>query len=304
MTEFIKYPKIKRIGEPETKGVLDGKVSIQEKIDGGNFRFAVINGKLIFGSRTRRLTSDHGEDTNVAKGFKRCIDYVREKVTDKIEQYPNMIFFGENCVKHTINYDWEKMPPFLGFDIYSFDENRFMNDTYVKNVYHELGLETVPYLESHEDLSIDLINDDLVPISKYALHSAKDKKAEGIVIKNYEKQIFAKYVRDAFKEKNAVTFGSSPKYNKVDDTNDADFVFRYCTNARIEKIIFKLINDDNELSMKLMGDLIRQTYLDIIEEEWQEILTSNWKIDFKNVKKMIAPRCRSVLEQVIMVNTQ
>ena len=54
--------------------------------------------------------------------------------------------------------------------------------------------------------------------------------------------------------------------------------------------------------MKLMGVLIKNTYMDIIEENWKEILTSNWKLDFKGLRKQIAPRVRAVLEQMIENN--
>ena len=107
----------------------------------------------------------------------------------------------------------------------------------------------------------------------------------------------------SFKEKNGKVFGGSPKYNKVDDTNNADFIFKYVTNARIEKLIMKEIDNGERLGMELMGTLIKNTYLDIIEEEWREIMTSNWKLDFKKLRKNIAPRVRGVLSQVVQNNS-
>ena len=123
-----------------------------------------------------------------------------------------------------------------------------------------------------------------------------------MVFKNYRTQQFCKHVRNEFKEANGRTFGGTPKYNKIGDTDNSEFMFKYCTNARIEKLIFKFVDDGMELDMKMMGQLIKQTYLDIIEEEWKEILTSNWKLDFKNLRRSIAPRVRAVLDQVIQNN--
>jgi hypothetical protein len=233
-------------------------------------------GEIVFGSRTQQLTSNVGEDTNVAKNFKNVIEFVRNKVKGKkLSKYNNYIFYGEACFRHTMNYDWDKMPLFLGFDIYDTLTGKFLFPEESKKIFNLLGLDFVPELGTKQNMQPELINDDLVPISKYSLSSAPDRKAEGITIKNYDKQIFSKYVRDVFKEKNAETFGGSPKYNKVDDTHNADFVFKYCTNQRIEKIIMKKIDDGKQLDMSLMGEVIRDTYLDIIEEEWREILTSN-----------------------------
>lgn len=298
---FEKYHKLKRLGDDENKELFsdpDAIIVIQEKIDGGNFRFYVQDGKIIFGSRTRVL-----DETNEnIKAFKRTIDYVRTQIGDKdLSEYEGLIFYGEACHKHTISYDWDKIPPFLGFDIKN--EEEYLAQPICEKMFDNLGLEMVPLIDvvCVKELTLP-ITDEHVPISKYASVSAQDQKAEGIVCKDYDRQIFGKYVRDVFKEKNSATFGGNPKYNKVDDTDNAEFVFKYCTNARIEKLILKKLDEGESMSMKLMGTLIKETYLDIIEEEWKEILTSNWKLDFKNLRKSIAPRVRGVLEQMIENN--
>ena len=306
--EFKKYNKIHRIGHKETEGILDGDVHLFEKIDGGNFRFYFTEkGDIVFGSRTQQLTSNEGDDSNVAKSFKRVVDYVRETILEStdVEERKNwtrMIFYGEACIKHSINYDWDKMPLFLGFDIYDTKEEKYLDFDVMAFIFeNDLNLHVVPYLGVYKG---EELNDDLVPISKYAIESSSNRKAEGVVFKNYDKQIFAKYVTDTFKEKNAKAFGGNPKYNKVDDTNNAEFVFKYCTNPRIEKIIMKHINNGKALDMKLMGLIIKDTYEDIIQEEWYEILTSNWKLDFKKCRKLIGPRCRNVLQQMITNNAR
>jgi hypothetical protein len=303
---FETYRKIKRIGDDENKDIfsnLNDEIIIQEKIDGGNFRFAVVNNQLIFGSRTQQL--QESKEHKYEKNFQKCISHVKGKLSNKdLTKYNHLIFYGENCVRHTMAYNWDKIPSFLGFDIKNLQTERYLEYKEVERIYKELELDLVPLIKICKASEITEINDDLVPISEYSLESAKDQKAEGIVFKNYNKQIFAKYVRDAFKERNSVVFGGNPKYNKVDDTNNGDFVFKYCTNQRIEKLVWKKIDLGNKLGMQLMGHLIRETYLDIIEEEWKEILTSNWKLDFKNIRKSIAKRVKAVLETIIDNNNE
>ena len=306
--EFEKYHKVKRLGDLENKDIFlcpDDEIIVEEKIDGANFRFYINQERIpIFGSRTQQITSDEGENKDVAKGFTRCIEYVRNALKDKnLEEYKGFIFYGECCIKHTINYDWEKIPPFLGFDIKN--EQGYLHFSQKDMIFNSLGLSQVPLVGrfyAREILETG-VNDSIVPISEYALPSAIDRKAEGVVFKNYDKQIFAKYVRDAFKEKNAEVFGGNPKYNKIDDTNNQELVFKYCTNARIDKHIFKLIDEGHELNMKLMQYLPKNVYVDIMEEEWREILIeSKWKIDLKNLNKTITKRCLAVLQQVITNN--
>ena len=79
------------------------------------------------------------------------------------------------------------------------------------------------------------------------------------------------YVRQEFKEKNRGTFGGNKKYATTDDEY---FSAVYCTNARIDKCIFKLIDDGKKLGMEMMGDLLNMVYKDIWEENWNE--TSRW----------------------------
>jgi hypothetical protein len=142
-----------------------------------------------------------------------------------------------------------------------------------------------------------------IPRSKYIGGSEKDLLAEGVVVKNYEKQLFAKIVRPEFVERNAEVFGGSKKPRSLNG-NDEEFVFKYCTNYRIEKVIMKQLDLGVVLDMKLMSVIIKETYNDIVEEEWREILHSNWKLDFKNCRKLIADRCREVLNNMIRNNAR
>ncbi|MGM0641500.1 MAG: RNA ligase family protein [Thermotogota bacterium] len=307
MEDFKRYHKIKILGDEENKDIFSYKddcIYKEEKIDGANFRFLINDGKIIFGSRTRQLTSDDGEDGDIDKNFRRCVDYIREQTQDlDLSNHEGYIFYGENCVKHTLSYDWDNIPPFLGFDVYDMKNDRYLVFDDVVNCFMALKLPTVPLIEIVKSSDIKLpIKDKDVPVSCYAPKSNPKQQAEGIVFKNYDKQIFAKYVRDEFKEKNAKVFGGKPKYNKQDDTNNSEIVFKFCTNQRIEKCIFKLLDDGNKLEMKLMEKLPKMVYKDIMEEEWRTICFSKWKVDFKLLNKLFIKRCVAVLKQVIENN--
>ncbi|MDP2692222.1 MAG: hypothetical protein Q8O88_01120 [bacterium] len=136
--------------------------------------------------------------------------------------------------------------------------------------------------------------DDIVPQSAYA----RDR-AEGIVFKNYTKQIFAKYVTEKFKEVNKETFGGNKKYSQ----NDSDrLVCMFCTNSRIEKNLFKLLDEGNKLEMPLMTQLPKRVLNDMMEEHWKEICMSSWSINFRDTRKKVTGRCAAVLRQMITNN--
>lgn len=305
--EFHKYPKIRVVGDLENKDIFKNKndeIIIQEKMDGANFRFYITKDKkIIFGSRSRQLTSNEGEDTNVEKNFKRCVNLIRDKwesVVDIAPDLAHLIFYGECMVKHTMNYDWEKVPAYLGYDIYDIKKGKFLDYDDVETIFcTNLKLEMVPLIDSTTAENIKKIDDTFVPKSFYASPSAEDTQAEGVVFKNYKRQIMAKYVREKFKEKNKKVFGGGKKFAKTDDEY---FVAVYCTNARIDKCIFKLVDEGKELNMTMMGDLLNMVYKDIWEEHWNEISFSKKRLDLLNFKKLVSTRCLEVLKQSI-VNT-
>lgn len=297
--EFSKYKKIKQLGNEENIDIFtnpDDIIYIQEKVDGANFRFYISKeGNLIFGSRTQQLTSNEGEDTNVQTNFMRCVNHVRETLKGQdLSEYSGLIFYGECMTKHTIGYDWENTPPFLGFDI--LDSNgKFMQPDFMEDTFEGLGLATIPSIKIIKAGDIKEIIDDDVPKSKFY-----GGQAEGIVFKNPEKQIYAKYVREKFKEKNREEFGQNKKHATTDEDY---FTAIYCTNARVEKIVWKLVDDGNKLALNMMPLLIKAVYKDVWEEHWNEIVTTKQKsINFDKLKKSFTGRCFKVLNNIIMNN--
>ena len=291
-SEFIKYPKIRRLGDDENKGILDDEVIIEEKIDGGNFRTLLSNDKTVFGSRNREL-EDEGE-----KAFTRCILYLKDKLdTHKeevefiLKKYGPIIIFGECILRHTIGYDFERMPPFIGFDVYELNTKTFMGRADKVRLFDNLGLEPVKLVFSGKVADKTKLE---VPKSAYY-----NGLAEGIVIKSFQHQLFAKIVREEFKELNREVFGNSKKFA----SNDTEyFISVYCTNARIEKIIFKAIDDGNKLGMELLAIIPKQVYTDIWEEEWKELYKSNLNLNLKDIRKSVLIRCKNVLIQMITNN--
>ena len=310
--EFRKYQKIRALGHAENRDIFaneNHKIFIQEKLDGANFRFYITkDNQVIFGSRTQQLTSNEGEDTNVEKNFRRCVEFVRERVKDNplLALGSGLIFYGECMVKHTMEYDWENIPPFLGFDVYDTEAQQYLYPDSVEEAFDILGLEVAPYIKVTTAGEIKEFTDKDVPVSKWAPKSNPKQQAEGVVFKNYDysdkygnEYMFAKYVRAKFKEENSLTFGGSPKYSE-DDTGK--LVLKWCTNARIDKQIFKLVDEGHELDMPMMAHLSKRVTHDIWEEEWETIIGQNWNLDLKKMRKQITRRCLMVLKQVITNN--
>jgi len=303
MAEFKKYPKIKHLGDEDVSDIFsepDDEIVIEEKMDGANFRFAIVDNRLIFGTRNCLIDEDQGN-----KMFNKSVEYVKEKLKPvDLKKYNNYIFYGENMVRHTLDYDWIRTPPVLMFDIFDLKTGQFVNYDQKTKIFKELDLVQVPLVimttsKKVVSLYVSEIAKETSPSILVKQSKYGDFQAEGVVFKNYEKQMFAKYVREQFKEQNKLTFGGSKKYATNDDSR---ITLEYCTNARIEKIIFKLIDEGNKLEMKLMEKLPKQVYLDIWEEHFKDIIKSNYVVDFRKLRKLITKRCLNVLKKVIAIN--
>ena len=183
--EFKKYGKIKAVGHDDNKELLlnlDDEVVIEEKMDGGNFRFYIKDSNIFFGSRTRDLDNDNPN----TKAFNRCIEFVKERLQDKdLKLLEGRIYYGECMISHTMQYDWEKIPPFLGFDIYDIEKKKYLARK--EDLFIGMGLPVVPLIDKMDVKSflIDPLTDDIVPKSVYASPStAADNPNAGIDIRH------------------------------------------------------------------------------------------------------------------------
>lgn len=301
MSEFKKYPKIFALGKEDVKDIFtdDDVILIQEKVDGTNMRFFIKDKSIIFGSRTQQLMSNNGEDTNIGKQFKVIIEHIRQRLKGKrLKKFEGYIFFGEGMIKHTMSYDWENIPRFLGFDIMDIETGLFLNWITAEKMFKQINLDTVPLIKTSKakECRENPFKDSDIPITAYPPLTKPKLQAEGIVYKNYNKQIFAKYVREQFKEENAEAFGGTPKY---EETDDGKITARFCTNARIEKFIFKLIHEGDKLELSMMKKLPNLISDDIWEENWREIVKKYEVINPRQIRKIVTKRCLAVLKQVI-----
>ena len=118
-----------------------------------------------------------------------------------MEKLEGRIFYGEGCFKHSLDYDWTKIPPFLGFDIYDIENQKFLRN--YDMLFAAMNLPVVPLVMVCKVSELPKIDDNLVPESRYAPPSAQDKQAEGIVIKSYAKQSYShrkSYPRSGIKD--------------------------------------------------------------------------------------------------------
>jgi len=190
--------------EAEVRGILEGKVYIQTKLDGTNavMGYDEATDTIWYGSRTRKLEGDLDN-----QGFKaKCKEDPRYEAFFK--DHPEMILYGEWLVKHTISeYKSEAWNKFYVFDVCtmkSSEEIEYLSpDEYIPMM-KQYCIDYIPVLAeltnpAEEDIRALLPEDDFLMLA--------EGQEEGCVIKNYNyKNCFnritwAKIVTREFKEK-------------------------------------------------------------------------------------------------------
>lgn len=138
------FPDVPPIDEAPD-GLLEGHLWILERIDGAPLRFQLqASGLLRFGDGTR-TTDDPAE---LPDPYRHAVDHVRERLDrealrNAVEEVTDVVFFGWATQRHAIDYDWERLPSFLGTDVWSADAGAYRPPDAVAGIFDRLGLASV-----------------------------------------------------------------------------------------------------------------------------------------------------------------
>ena len=293
--EQKKYHKIIRYGHKSTQDVLNkgDYIIIQEKIDGANASFAVINGELKCWSRNRELN-----ESNTLEGF---YEWVQQNVQVQ-KLLEGVVYFGEWTAQHKVSYEGY-MKQFFLYDIYNLHLEEYVSFSMVRDEAKRLGLQLIPVFFEGEFESFEQL---MSYVGRTDLGGKLKGKptGEGIVVKNvnyrdeFGKQVFVKLVIDGFREIQRQKQTKDPKKA----FSEAESKVRECvTLPRVEKQVFKLIDNgllDREYGIEDMGFLLKHTSPmvaeDILKEEMQD-----FNVTIKDIQTYMVKVLPLVLKEII-----
>lgn len=258
------YPKIFALGHRELAELFFDPVVVEEKVDGSQFSFGVLDGELHCRSKGVALVVD-APDSMFAKGVE-----VAKELAPVLR--PNWIYRGEYLQKpkhNTLAYDRIPARHIALFDVCPALETYLTAEEKAAEA-ERIGLETVPALHVGRVTSAD----DLLAFMERTSFLG-GQKIEGIVIKNYsrfgtdKKALMGKHVSEAFKEVHRHEW-------KKENPGGKDVLALLCesyrTEARWNKAIQHL-RERGELtnSPRDIGALMKEVQTDIETECHSEI---------------------------------
>lgn len=273
------YSKIRQFGHPETADLLNVAIQVEEKIDGSQFSWMKdSDGVLHFRSRNSVIYPEAAD-----KLFQPSVLHLIS-VADKIPA--NAVFRGEAVcsTRHNhIKYDRVPSGHIVLFDVEDFTTEGIQfwwNPIGIETFAGNLNIEPVKVFET---LDPDQFNVEYLT-GMVGQESQLGNKAEGIVIKPLQRNIFskdgkltmAKMVREDFQEEQKKSFKSENK-------NSQDIILMlqesFGTEARWRKAVQHLDEEGKlERDPKDIGLLIKEVQEDVKKEckdAIQEVLF-NW----------------------------
>ncbi|WP_240452001.1 hypothetical protein [Halostella salina] len=121
-----------------------GHLWVQERVVGGHCRFRLAEtGVVRFGDRERVFESD-----GVPAPYRHTVRHVRERLDREAlrsaaERVGDVVFFGVSTHDRGVDYDWDRLPSFLGYEVWSGADGAFLPPDRAEQAFSKLGLTPV-----------------------------------------------------------------------------------------------------------------------------------------------------------------
>lgn len=282
------YPKVYSLGHAAVRDIFLGPVLVEEKVDGSQFSFGIIEGALHMRSKGAVIyDATQGGPMGEGSGmFKPAVEYV-ESISDRL-RYSTIYrceFLGKP--KHnTLAYGRAPQNGLVLFDVEKYPDHSFEAPGDRATFAADLGIDVIPSF-AVVDVSSPTAIDALMETESFL----GGPKIEGVVFKNHSlygrdgKFLCAKYVSEAFRESNATDWKKrNPKGKDIIGLISDSLR----TEARWEKAVQHL-RERGELthSPRDIGPLMKEIVTDVLAECEEEIRDSLFTWAWKDIARSL-----------------
>jgi hypothetical protein len=274
------YPSIPRVDDAPGQLFEGGHLWVLEKIDGGLLRVRLRPSGLVqFGDRTRTY-----EDPDaVPLPYRHAVRHVRENLDrdalrNAVSEVEEVVFFGVATRQQAIDYDWDRLPSFLGFDVWSASAEAFRPPDVTEQIFDRLGLQPVNAIQ--RELRARDFDPDSYAIPQSAWY---DGPAQGVVIRNKRGERAKLLHPDA---------GESDRLRRA-KLSPEELAAEHATRGRLEKIQTELRRNDQPVTVET---LLERTIEEIARREHARFDDDGDAVDVGAVRSAIVPSIREFLD--------
>lgn len=172
------YLPTPHLGDAADELLSSGHLWLREYVAGLRLRFQMEpSGRLLFGDRDRVFD-------DVPPPYESAVRHVRERFDrdafhDAVDEPGAYVFFGVAPCNVGIDYDWERIPAFLGWTIWSGAKERLLPIDKAEQVFERLGL--TPLNTFQKELNVRDFHPERLDIPESAWYAGP---AAGVVIEN------------------------------------------------------------------------------------------------------------------------
>lgn len=274
------FPSIPRVANAPDGLFEEGHLWILEKVDGAILRFQLReSGLLRFGDRN----TVYDDPAAVPDPYQHAVRHVRERLDratlrEAVDDVESVVFFGEATHHHTIDYDWDRTPSFLGFDVWSADGDEFRPPDAVHGIFERLNLRPVTAVE--RELPARDFDPERYTVPESAWY---DGPAEGVVVRN--------------KRGDRAKLGH-PDFREVDETVPVDataeeLAARYATERRFETVATTLEDRGEAVTFDALFDRV---FEDIVREEHSHLYHAAEPVDVDRFRSAVVRLTREFVD--------
>ncbi|MCQ4332682.1 hypothetical protein KM295_04080 [Natronomonas sp. F2-12] len=275
-------PPLPRIEDAPQELLESGHLWLTELIDGATLRIQLRESGLLRFGDSERVYDDPDA---IPLSYRRAVRHVRERLDrDRlrraVDDVESVVLFGAATRYGTIEYDWDRLPPFLGVGVWAGDTGRFLPPDATERTFDRLGLDPINAVER------ELNTRDFDPDSYVVPDSAwYDGPAKGVVVRN-KKGGRAKLLDPEFHE----IEGPSPVEASAEKLAE-----RYATDRRFETIATELRDRGDAVTFEVLHERALE---DIAREEYGRLFHDGSSVDLPAFRSAVAERTGAFLSRV------
>lgn len=138
------YPTVPDIDDAHAALLDGGHLWVQELVDGGPLRFCLeSSGVVRFGDRDRAF-----DPTSIPPEYRHAVEHVRRRLDRDalraaLGDVERVTFVGVATYRRSVTYDFDRLPGFLGTDVWSDGADDWLPPDAVEKIYERVGLNPI-----------------------------------------------------------------------------------------------------------------------------------------------------------------